>query len=125
MVSDHKTWRQTFAVPEQGNALAKVKCPTCGALFELKVFSEHGARFRKLGFAWWFFVISAVGIVSGVSLGAKKGLFAVTISAPFLVLGVRHLVDALRGQFYPSDLVCHTKGKVHRIFDDHKIMFHK
>jgi hypothetical protein len=119
----HKTWRQTFRVPDKGNRGYNVVCPFCDGFFQVRVYSKIKARFRKIFFASSFFSIAASGIVLGVFAGRKTGFLALALAAPFMCFAIWQLFNIIRGSFDPSDMVTHGRGKVHRIFDDRKITF--
>ena len=122
-LAQHETWQETFTVPEKGYTKRNITCPVCHASFQVKVCSQSKARLRKLFFASCFFAIAACGIVFGVFAGREKGYIGYSLAAPFGFFTAWQLVNAMRGRFDPSDIVSHAKGKVHRIFDEHKITF--
>ena len=118
-----RTWLETFAVPQKGHNKINLVCPTCHSPFAVKVYSRAKARLRKLYFASCFFAIAACGIAFGVWAGSEKGFMGYSIAAPFIIFAVWQLLNAIRGRFYPSDIVSHAGGKVHRIYDEKKVIF--
>jgi hypothetical protein len=119
----HETWQETFTLPDKGYTRTNITCPVCQQSFQVKVYSKSKARLRKLFFASCFFVIGACGIVFGMFAGTGKGYMGYGLAAPFGFFTLWQLVNAVRGRFDPSDIVCHAKGKVHRIFGGQKIIF--
>ena len=122
-LTQYKSWQETFTVPEGGYNKIKLFCPMCHNPFEVRVYSMSGARLRKLYFASCFFIIAAGVIVLGVLAGSKTGFMGYSLSAPFIFFTVWQLSNVIRGRFDPSDVVSHSLGKVHRVFDEHKIIF--
>ena len=122
-LAQHETWQETFTLPEKGYTKANITCPVCHESFQVKICSKSKARLRKLFFASCFFAIAACGIVFGVFAGRGKGYIGYSLAVPFGFFTLWQVANAVRGRFDPSDLVCHAQGKVHRIFDDHKITF--
>lgn len=120
-LAHHKAWSQLFTVPEKGYNMASVRCPVCREVFHVKVFCKPKARLRKFCFAFCFFAIAAGGTVLGLYAGKRKGFVALSLVAPFVFFSLWQLLNAFRGRLDPSDLITHARGKVHRIFDDHKI----
>ena len=124
-LTQYERWRETLTVPEAGYNRTKLTCPTCHTFFEVKVYSKSRTRLRKLYFASCFFAIAACGIVLGVLAGSEKGFMVYSLAAPFICFAVWHLSNAIRGRFDASDVVCHARGKLHKIFDEQKIIFPK
>jgi len=122
-LTQYETWRETFTVPEEGYNRTKLTCPICHTSFEVKVYSKSRTRLRKIYFASCFFAIAACGIVIGVLAGSEKGFMAYSLAAPFICFTVWHLLNAIRGRFDASDVVSHARGKIHKIFDEQKIIF--
>ena len=120
-LAQDKAWSQSFTVPEKGHTRTNVRCPVCHAVFQMKVHSKAKARMRKFYFAASFFAVAAVALGLGVYAGKGKGFMVLSLSAPFIIFSLWQLRNALGGRFDPSDLITHAGGKVHRIFDDHKI----
>ncbi len=122
--TQYKTWRETFTVPEEGYNKINLTCPICHSSFEVKVYSKSKARLRKLYFASCFLTIAACGIVFAVfAHREKKGFIGYSLAAPFICFTVWQLLNVVRGRFDASDVVSHARGKVHKIFDERKIIF--
>ena len=122
-LAQHETWQETFTLPEKGSSKTNITCPVCQASFQVKVYSPSKARLRKLFFGSCFFAIAACGVIFGVLAGRGKGYIGYSLAAPFGFFTLWQVANVVRGRFDPSDLVCHSRGKVHRIFDEHKITF--
>jgi len=122
-LTQYKTWRETFTVPEGGYNKIKLFCPICHSPFEVRVYSKSKARIRKLYFASCFLAIAAGGIVLGVFACSEKRFMGYSLAVPFMCFTVWQLLNVIRRRFDPSDVVSHSRGKVHRIFDEHKIIF--
>jgi len=122
-LTQYKTWRETFTVPEKGYNKINLTCPICYSSFEVKVYSKSRARLRKLYFTTCFLTIAACGIVFGVFARNEKGFIGYSLAAPFICFTVWQLLNVVRGRFDASDVVSHARGKVHRIFDERKIIF--
>ena len=122
-LTEYRTWRETFTVPVEGYNKIDLTCPICHSRFEVRVRSKSRARLRKLYFASCFLTIAAGGIVFGVLARNEKGFMGYSLSAPFICFTLWQLLNVIRGRFDPSDVVSHVRGKVHRIFDERKIMF--
>jgi hypothetical protein len=118
-----RTWEETLTIPEKGYNTINLVCPMCHSAFGVKVYSKAMARVRKFYFASCFFTIAASGIVFGVFAGVEKGFLGYSIAAPFMFFTVWQLSNGIRGRFDPSDLVSHARGKIHRIYDEKKIIF--
>ena len=122
-LTQRKTWIETFAVPEKGHNKINIVCPTCDRPFELKVYSKSKARLRKFYFAFCYLTIAACGIAFGVSAGTEEGFIGYGVAAPFIFFTVWQLSNAVRGSFDASDMVSHSRGKIHRIYDQQKLIF--
>ena len=122
-IPEHKTWRHSFRVPEHGHNKDSITCPFCHGSFQLSVYSKSKARIRKAMFVSSFFAVAACGIVLGVFAGGRTAFVGLSLAAPFVIFAVWQLLNVFRGKFDPSDIVAHARGKVHRIYDDHKITF--
>jgi hypothetical protein len=122
-MTQRKTWLERFAVPEKGYKKRNLVCPICHSAFEMKVYSKAKARRRKLYFASCFIMIATCGIAFGVYAGREKGLMGYSMAAPFILFAAWQLLNAIRGRFDPSDVVCHVRGRTHRIYGDRKISF--
>jgi hypothetical protein len=122
-LTERKTWLETIAIPEKGYNKINILCPICHSPFRVKVYSKARARRRKFYFASCFFTIAACGIVFGAFAGSKKGFMGYSIAAPFVFFTVWQLSNAIRGRFDPSDIVSHAGGKIHRIYDEKKVIF--
>jgi hypothetical protein len=120
---EYKTWRETFIVPEQGYNRINLTCPICHLFFALKIYSKSRARLRKIYFASCFLAIAACAIALGVFARSDKGFMGYSLSAPFICFAVWQLWNVIRRRFDAGDVVSHAGGKVHRIFDEHKIIF--
>ncbi len=117
------TWLQTLVIPEKGYNKINLFCPICHSPFELKARSKSKARLRKFYFAFCFFMIALCGIFFGVSVGSKKGFMGYSIAAPFIFFAVWQLRNAIRERFDASDIFSHAQGKIHRIYDEKKVIF--
>lgn len=122
-MTQRQTWLERFAVPQKGHKKTSFVCPICHSACEVKVYSKAAARRRKLLFASSFMMVAACGIVFGVYAGGEKGFMGYSIAVPFIVFAAWQLLDAIRGRFDPSDVVCHVRGRIHRIYGDRKITF--
>jgi hypothetical protein len=122
-VPQRRTWLETIAIPENGYNRISLICPICGSCFGLKVRSNKRARLRKFYFASCFFAIAGCGILFGILAGNSQGFMGYSIAAPFTIFTVWQLSNGIRRRFDPSDLVSHAGGKIHRIYDDTKIIF--
>ena len=118
-----KTWMETFLVPEEGYNKRKIVCPICASPFEVKVYSKQKARLRKFYFASCFLTIAACGILFGVFAGREEGFIGYSLAAPFILFAAWQFFNALRGRFDASDIVSHLRGKIHRIFDEKRLVF--
>jgi len=118
-----RTWVETIAIPEKRYNKTNLVCPICHSVFRLKVYSKARARLRKFYFASCFFTIAASGIVFGVFAGSERGFLGYSIAAPFMFFTVWQLSNGIRGRFDPSDLMSHAGGKIHRIYDEKKVIF--
>jgi hypothetical protein len=122
-VPQRRTWTETITLPENGYTRISLICPICESWFELKVYSKTRARLRKFYFASCFFSIAVCGILLGILAGSSKGLMGYSIAVPFIVFTVWQLSNGIRRRFDASDLVSHAGGKIHRIYDEKKIIF--
>ena len=122
-LTQYETWRETFTIPEKGYNKVNLTCPICHSSFEVKVYTKSKARLRKLCFATCFLTIATCGIVFGVFSHSEKGFIGYSLAAPFICFTAWQLLNVIRGRFDASDIVSHARGKVHRIFDERKIIF--
>jgi hypothetical protein len=122
-MTQRETWLERFAVPQKGYNRQNLVCPICHRPFEVKVYSRAKARFRKLCFACCFMLIAACGIVFGLYGGQKARFMGYSVAAPFILFAAWQWLDAIRGRFDPSDVICHARGAIHRIYGDRKITF--
>jgi len=119
----YETWLEKFTAPEKGYNKIHLTCPICRSHFEVKVHSMSRARLRKLYFAACFLTIAACAGVFGILAPGEKGFLGYGLAAPFVYFTVWQLLNVSRGRFDASDIVSHSQGKVHRIFDERKIKF--
>lgn len=121
----YKTWRETFTVPDEGYKEINLTCPICHSSFVVRVYNTSKARLRKLYFDSCFIAIASGALVLGVFAPTGKGFLGYYLAAPFICFAVWQLLSVIRGRFDASDVVSQVRGKVHRIFDEHKIIFPK
>lgn len=119
----YEMWLETFTAPEKGYNKINITCPICRGHFEVKVHSLSRARLRKLYFASCFLTIAACAGVFGILAPGEKSFLGYGLAAPFVYFAVWQLFNVFRGRFDASDIVSHSQGKVHRIFDERKIEF--
>jgi hypothetical protein len=122
-VPQRRTWTEKIAIPENGYNRVSLICPICNSCFGLKVYSKTRARLRKFYFASCFFAIAGCGILFGILADNSKGLMGYSIAAPFTIFTVWQLSNGIRRRFDASDLVSHAGGKIHRIYDEKKVIF--
>jgi hypothetical protein len=111
-----------LVIPEKGYNKINLFCPICHSPFELKARSKSKARLRKFYFAFCFFMIALCGIFFGVSAGGKKGFMGYSIATPFIFFAGWQLLNAIRERFDASDVLSHAQGKIHRIYDEKKVI---
>jgi hypothetical protein len=122
-ILEHKTWRHACRAPAHGHKEDNVTCPFCHGFFQVRIYSKSKARLRKILFAFSFFAVAVCGVTLGLVAGRRTTFMGLSLAAPFMVFSAWQFLNGIRGKFDPSDMVSHARGKVHRIYDDHKITF--
>lgn len=122
-VPQPRTWIETIAIPKEGYNTLNLICPICDGHFGLKVYSKARTRVRKFCFAFCFFAIAGCGVLFGILAGGSKSLMGYSVAALFAVFAVWQLSNGIRRRFDASDFVSHAEGKIHRIYNEHKITF--
>lgn len=117
-LTQYETWRETLTVPGEGTERVELTCPTCNNSFEIKVHSKSKARRRKFYFATIFSAIAVLGIIFGAFAGTERGFIGYSVGALFICFTLWQSINAIRGKIDATDLVVHTRGKQHKIFDE-------